>query len=384
MLRALAFVGVLAAGLCSATAVGAGSPAAPVSLREAARPFFLAGVAVSPRLFADENSPEARLIKTHFNVLTPDNAMKWGPLQPRPGEFNFEDADRFVDFARRNKLYVVGHTLVWHSQTPDWVFSGENGRPPTRDLLLARMRKHIATVVGRYKSRIQAWDVVNEALNDDGTLRDSPWRRIIGDDYIEKAFQYAREADPAAHLYYNDYRLEVPAKRAGAVAIVKRLKAAGLRIDAVGIQGHVGLVHPEVKEQEAAILAFHKAGVKSMITEMDVDVLPGTKNWGDADIRRQEAADPAFNPYPDSLPPKVQAELASRYADFFRMYSRHHDKVIRVTLWGLNDGNSWLNNFPIKGRTNHPLLFDRAYQPKPALHAVIEALRATPPPASKR
>jgi endo-1,4-beta-xylanase len=384
MLRALAFVGLLAVGLCAATAAGAGSPAAPVSLREAARPFFLIGVAVNPRLFADENSVEARLIKTHFNVLTPDNAMKWGPLQPRPGEFDFAEADRLVDFARRNKRYVVGHTLVWHSQTPDWVFGGEKGRPPTRELLLTRMRHHIATVVGRYKGRVQAWDVVNEALNEDGTLRDSSWRRIIGDDYIEKAFQYAREADPAAHLYYNDYRLEVPAKRAGAIAIVKRLKAAGLRIDAVGIQGHVGLAQPAVKEQEDTILAFHKVGVKSMITEMDVDVLPGTKGWGDADIRRREAADPAFDPYQGPLPPKIQAELASRYADFFRMYSRHPDKVIRVTFWGLNDGNSWLNDFPIRGRTNHPLLFDRSNQPKPALHAVIEALRAAPSPASRR
>jgi endo-1,4-beta-xylanase len=380
MLRAplafLALITLLMAGLGGATSARAEPPAAAVSLREAARPFFLVGVAVNPRQCADDNSTEARLIRTHFNVLTPDNAMKWAPLQPRPGQFDFHDADRLVDFARRHKLYVVGHTLVWHSQTPGWVFAGENGAPPTRELLLARMRDHIATVVGRYKGRVQAWDVVNEALNDDGTLRDSPWRRIIGEDYIEKAFEYAHDADPSAHLYYNDYRLEVPSKRAGALAIVKRLKAAGLRVDAVGIQGHVGLERPTVEEQEAAILAFHEAGIKSMITEMDVDVLPSTKAWGDADIRREEAKDPSYDPYAAGLPPKIQADLAARYAELFKMYLKHRDKVLRVTLWGLNDGGTWLNDFPIRGRTNHPLLFNRQNQPKPALQAILDVMQS--------
>lgn len=376
MLRTLALLVPLAVLPLGATPADAKSPVAAVSLRDAARPFFLVGVAVNPRQCADDNSAEARLIRTHFNVLTPDNAMKWGPLQPRPGQFDFGDADRIVDFARRHQLYLVGHTLVWHSQTPAWVFAGENGAPPTRELLLARMRDHIATVVGRYKGRVRAWDVVNEALDDDGTLRDSPWRRIIGDDYIEKAFEYAREADPAAHLYYNDYRLEVPAKRAGAIAIVKRLKAAGLRVDAVGIQGHVGLERPTVEEQEAAILAFHEAGIKSMITEMDVDVLPSTKAWGDADIRREEAKDPSYDPYAADLPPKIQADLAARYADLFRMYLKHHDKVLRVTLWGLNDAGTWLNDWPIRGRTNHPLLFDRQNQPKPALQAILDVMQS--------
>lgn len=376
MRRALPTLAALSCLLFSAAC-----SARPASLRDAYRPYFLIGTSVSVKNYTDENSVEALLIKTHFKVLTPENIMKWDALQPRPGQFDFRAADRLVEFARKNQLYVVGHTLVWHNQTPDWVFQGEAGQPPTRELLLARLREHISTVVGHYKGRVQAWDVVNEALNEDGTLRDTPWRRIIGDDYIEKAFEYARAADPAAHLYYNDYRLESPSKRAGAIALVKRLQTAGLRIDAVGLQGHVGLVQPSIKEQEDAILDFHRAGVKSMISEMDVDVLPSTKAWGDADIRLKEAADPAFNPYVGGLPPAIHSQLAARYADFFRMYLRQSDKIVRVTVWGLNDGDSWLNEFPIKGRTNHPLLFDRENRPKPALQAVIDAAQNHRPAA---
>jgi len=367
--------------LAALTIAWAGAEAAPpspsASLKDAYRPFFLIGTSVGPDDYADESSEPARILKRHFKVLTPENVMKWDALQPRPGRFEFKAADRLVEFARKNDLYVVGHTLVWHSQTPGWVFEEAPGKPASRELLLRRMREHISAVVGRYKGKVQAWDVVNEALADDGTLRDSPWRRIIGDDFIEKAFDYARQADPAAHLYYNDYRLEVPSKRAGAIAIVRRLQAAGLRIDGVGIQGHVNLTQPEVEEQEATIHAVHQAGVKAMITEMDVDVLPGTKGWGDADIRRREAADPAYDPYRETLPPEVQRKLAERYAELFRMYLKNRDKINRVTVWGINDGDSWLNNFPITGRTNHPLFFDRANRPKPALQAVLdEAARA--------
>ena len=195
-------------------------PTTQVSLKDAYRPYFLIGVAVSPSSYADEDSKDANLIKTHFNVLTPENIMKWSAIHPKPDHYDFRAADKLVDFATKNKIYVVGHTLVWHQQTPDWVFKDSSGKPLTREALLARMRDHIKTVVGRYKGRIQAWDVVNEALADDGTLHDSPWRKIIGDDFIEKAFQYAHEADPNAHLYYNDFRLEVPSKCAGAVALV--------------------------------------------------------------------------------------------------------------------------------------------------------------------
>lgn len=357
----------------------AAAPAAPAadlpSLKQAYQPHFLIGVAVNPGNYADPESVEARLVAKHFNVLTAENAMKWDAIQPAPGRFDFREADRLVEFARSNNLQVVGHTLVWHSQTPAWVFNDDQGRPLGREALLARMREHISTVVGRYAGRVQAWDVVNEALNDNGTLRNSKWREIIGDDYIRKAFEYAREADPAAHLYYNDYRLEHAPKRGGAVALVKKLQAEGVRVDGVGSQSHVGLAGPSLAEIEASIRDFAAIGVKVMITELDVDVLPTTRDWGDADVQRREAEDPAFNPYAGGLPDDIQQKLAQRYADIFRVYLENHDDIGRVTFWGLSDRHTWLNNFPIRGRTNHPLLFDRDNQPKPAFHAVIEEAR---------
>lgn len=345
---------------------------ANISLKEAYREHFLVGAAVSPSNYADENSADTTLIKTQFNVLTPENAMKWASLHPSPGEYDFRESDRLVDFAARNRLEVVGHTLVWHEQTPAWVFKDEKGAALSREALLARLSEHIATVVGRYKGRVRGWDVVNEALNDDGTLRDSPWRRIIGDDYIEKAFAFAHEADPVAELYYNDFRLEHPPKREGAVDLMRKLQKAGAKLHGVGIQEHVNLVWPTLDELDASIAAFGKLGLRVMITELDVDVLPGTKGWGDADIRRREAADPAFNPYAGGLPPEMQRTLARRYADLFRVYLKNRDTVDRVTFWGLNDGGSWLNGWPIRGRVNHPLLFDRENRPKPALQAVLD------------
>lgn len=345
------------------------------SLQQAYKPHFMIGVAVNPGNYADPESLEARIVARHFNVLTAENAMKWDALQSAPGRFNFREADRLVEFAQRKGLQVVGHTLVWHSQTPAWVFTDDQGRQLGRDALLDRMRTHIRTVVGRYAGRVQAWDVVNEALNDDGSLRNSKWRQIIGDDYIRKAFEYAREADPKAQLFYNDYRLEHAPKRDGAVALVKKLRKEGVRVDGVGSQSHVGMTGPSLAEIEASLRAFADIGVKVMITELDVDVLPTTRDWGDADVQRREAEDPAFNPYANGLPDEIQQKLAQRYADIFRVYLENHDSIGRVTFWGLNDRQSWLNNFPIRGRTNHPLLFDRNNQPKPAFHAVIEEAR---------
>ncbi len=370
--RALA-AALFVVGCCS------GALSARPSLKEAYKDDFLIGVAVNPDNYADPDSTDARLIKTHFNVLTAENAMKWSSLETAPGRYDFREADRLVDFARKNGLYVIGHTLVWHNQTPEWVFKDAGGGPLARDALLARMRDHIRTVVGRYAGRVQAWDVVNEALDDDGSLRDSEWRRIIGDDFVQKAFEYAREADPRAHLYYNDYRLEHAPKRDGAVALVKKLQAAGVRVDGVGLQGHVNLVWPSLDQLDASISAFATLGVQVMITELDVDVLPGTKDWGDADVRRREAADPAFNPYAKGLPADVQQALARRYADIFRVYLKNRDTLGRVTFWGLNDGDSWLNGWPIPGRTSHPLLFDRENRPKPAFDAVIEVARENRP-----
>ena len=350
------------------------SHAGSSSLKEVYKGGFLIGVAMNASEVADENSPKFSIIKQQFNSVTAENAMKWGSINPQPGIFNFEAADRFVKFGNANQMFVVGHTLVWHSQVPKWVFEDEKGKPLTRDALLVRMRNYIHKVVGRYKGHVQGWDVVNEALAEDGSLRDSPWRKIIGDDYIAKAFQFAHEADPGAELYYNDYSIENPAKRAGAIKLLQSLKSARLRVDGVGIQEHVNLVWPTLKDLDESISAYKKLGLKVMITELDVNILPGAGNTGNAEVSRNEAADPALDPYREGLPPDAQMKLAGRYSDLFGIYLKHRGTVTRVTFWGLSDGTSWLNHWPIRGRTNHPLLFDRAFRPKPAFEAVIQAV----------
>jgi len=234
--------------------------------------------------------------------------------------------------------------------------------------MLERMRTHIATVVGRYKGKIRGWDVVNEALNDDGPLRDSPWRRGIGDDYIAKAFEFAREADPGAELYYNDYNLATrPAKRAGAIRIIKELQQRGLRIDAVGEQGHWRLESPTTTEIDQTITELRATGVKVMITELDVNLLPPV-----APPVPGQPREPGANPYANGLPDDVQQALARCYVNAFRVFLKHRDDITRVTFWGVSDGDSWLN----RGRMNYPLLWDRQRQPKPAFDEVAKVLMA--------
>lgn len=346
------------------------------SLRELAAPYFQMGAALEHAHLA---SPEGRaqdlegLLGHQFATLTHENSMKWESLQPREGEFTFEQADALIAVAERNnpKLDVVGHTLVWHHQTPKWVFENAD-----REKLLARMRTHIHTVVGRYRGRVKGWDVVNEALDGDGELRrKSPWVQIIGPDFIEHAFRFAHEADPDAELYYNDYGLEGDQKRAGALRIVKRLKDAGLRIDGVGLQGHYG-TNLNTRAVEKSILDFYQAGVQAMFTELDISVLP--RAWGNigADISANFEKRAALDPYTNGLPAEVAQHQARVYGELFSIFVRHHEKISRVTFWGLQDGLSWLNHWPVRGRTDHPLLFDRNAQTKPAFHAVVEALKA--------
>jgi endo-1,4-beta-xylanase len=237
--------------------------------------------------------------------------------------------------------------------------------------MLARLRDHIHTVVGRYKGRILGWDVVNEALNEDGTLRRSPWFNLIGEDYIVKAFQWAQEADPAAELYYNDYSVENAPKRAGAVALIRRLQAAGIRVAGMGLQGHNKLDWPTAAQQDSTIAAFAALGVKVMITELDIDVLPRAQNAQTADVSQRAALGAGQNPYTAGLPDSVQQRLTRKYAELFGIYLKHRGTVSRVTFWGVSDGDSWLNDWPVRGRTSHPLLFDRNGAPKPAFDAIV-------------
>src|SRR6185369_4707928 len=344
----------------------------PRALKDVFKNDFKIGAALNRRQNFEDDARGAEIVKTQFNSITPENILKWALVHPEPARYDFTAPDRFVEFGEKHGMFIVGHTLVWHRQTPTWVFQDEKGNPADRETLLKRLRDHISTVVGRYKGRVNGWDVVNEALNQDGTMRQSPWLKIIGEDYLEKAFQFAHEADPSAELYYNDYDLELPAKRAGAVKLITKLKAAGVPISGVGLQNHNLMDWPTAADEDATITAFSNLGVKVNITELDVDVLPRTTKPG-ADYAVDIPVTPQLNPYVDSLPDATHALLATRYAELFRIYVKHRDAIDRVTFWGVSDGDSWLNNWPMKGRTNYPLLFDRQGQPKPAFKAVTNS-----------
>ena len=355
------------------------APTSPTTLRAAYADAFLVGAAMNTGMVTGGNPRAAEIVARQFSSLTAENDMKWSVINPDPGRYDFRPADAYIDFAQKHDMAVVGHTLVWHSQTPRWVFQGDDGEPASRELLLRRMREHIHTVAGRYRGRVKGWDVVNEAVSDGGpdapVLRNSPWRRIIGDDFLDHAFRFAREADPEAELYYNDYGLFHREKRARTITMLRGLIERGVPVDGVGMQGHYQIEDPSVAEVEQAILDFAALGLKVMVTELDVDVLPSRGNAGVADIARREEYEAALNPYVDGLPEAEQARLAQRYADLFEVFLKHRQHITRVTLWGLDDGQSWLNNFPVRGRTNHPLLFDRLLNPKPAFQAVLDAAR---------
>jgi endo-1,4-beta-xylanase len=340
------------------------------SLAEVYSNFFSVGVALSEKMLGD--SMDVATIKKQFNSVTAENVMKWESIHPEPGKYDFDAADKIVDFGEENNMYIVGHVLVWHSQTPDWVFEDEKGNPVIRDTLLARMRNHIYTVVGRYKGRVHCWDVVNEAIGDNSAMRDSKWYRIIGDDYVEKAFEYANEADPEAILIYNDYSVPTPSKRDAIVKLIGDLQTKNIKIDGVGLQAHYHLDYPDLTELDLAIEAFAGLGMRVMITEMDINVLPKPEEWAGADVGKNFDYNTMLNPYPESLPDSMQTVLANRYTSFFRIFLDHEESIDRVTLWGIQDGSSWLNFWPVPGRTNYPLLFDRDYQPKKAYWSIVE------------
>jgi endo-1,4-beta-xylanase len=344
---------------------------APASLKDAYKGDFLIGAAMNAAQITGQDARGDALIDAQFDSISPENVLKWENVHPGPGKYDFELADKYVAFGMEHRMFIHGHTLIWHNQSPAWVFHDDKGNLLDRDALLARMKDHISTVVGRYKGKINSWDVVNEALNDDGTQRQSLWYKIIGPDYIEKAFQYAHEADPQAQLVYNDYSLENEPKRDGVVALIRKLQAEGIPVACVGIQGHDHLDWPTAEQEDATISAFAALGVKVAITEFDITVLPDAGQQPTADVSLHIKENPKLNPYVNGLPESVQKELAKRYADLFHVFLKHRETVERVTFWGVGDGDSWLNNWPVRGRTNYPLLFDRNDQPKPAFDAVI-------------
>ncbi len=364
-MKIMAWVGIM--GILLAT----GCFANP-TLKAAFKNDFLVGAALNEAEFTGQDTNAVALVEAQFNTISPENVLKWESIHPQPGQYDFGAADRYVEFGRKNGMFIVGHTLVWHSQTPEWVFQDDQGNPVDRKTLLARLHDHISTVVGRYKGRIGGWDVVNEALNEDGSLRESRWQKIIGDDYLLQAYQFAHEADPQAELYYNDYSLENKPKRDGAIALIKKLQAQGVHIAGVGLQGHYKLDWPDTTQEDETIEAFCPLGVKVMITELDIDVLPPATGSQTAEVSMNFALQSKLNPYTNGLPDEVQQQLARRYANLFAVYVRHRDCVSRVTFWGVSDKDSWLNRWPVKDRTAYPLLFNRAGNPKTAFNAVIQ------------
>lgn len=352
--------------------IGQSIVTAQSTLKDAFKDCFYMGVALNDAHVMGKDPKSLKLVKEQFNSITPENNLKWERVHPKPDKYNFEPADSLVAFGERNKMFIIGHCLVWHSQTPRWVFEDESGNPATRELLLQRMKDHIYTVVGRYKGRIHGWDVVNEAVDDDGSLRKSKWLQIIGEDYIEKAFQYAHEADPDAELYYNDFNEWYKGRCETIVTIVNNLKEKGIRIDGIGMQGHWGMDYPSIEEMDAAMKAYSETGCKLMITELDMDILPNPFNYTGADVSKRFELSDETNPYPNGLPDSMQVVQSNRFVKYFKLFLKYKDSMNRVTFWGVHDGQSWKNHFPIRGRTAYPLLFDKNLKPKPAFDAVIK------------
>lgn len=340
---------------------------------------FPIGVGIQDRIF--EWPDEWPLLLSHFGWVTPENAMKPAAVQPEQGVWSFETADRFVDFALTKNLKVVGHCLVWakDDRTPRW-FGMDGDQPASREVLLERMKTHIDTVAGRYRGKIAMWDVVNEALDDgESYLRDSCWSRTCGEAFIAKAFLYAHAAAPDALLIYNDYNNELDGKREKMIRLIKSLRAQNVPLHAIGLQGHYELDTVPFEALEKTLAAMQAMKVKVVVSELDIDVIPRGRWWANKGAEREVLS--RYNPYADGCPPEVLQRQAEQYARLFRLFSKYADTIVRVSFWNLHDGESWLNDFPWK-RVNHPLLFDRERQPKPAYGAVMRELVAEPTEAS--
>ncbi len=335
---------------------------------------FYIGVAVNGQQVSGKVPEELALIERHFNSLSPENGLKWEKVHPEMDRYDFEFGDAYVALGEKLGAFTIGHCLVWHQQVPNWVFVDESGALLGKEALLSRMEDHIAQVAGRYKGKIDGWDVVNEAFNEDGSYRESNWYKVAGKDFIKAAFRKAHEVDPAAELYYNDYNVWKASKRAGILTLAKEMKAEGIQIDGIGMQGHYMLESPSLEQIEQGIIEIAEAGFQVMITELDVDVLPRPGNTQGADLNINFANSPKYNPFANGISPESAAKLSQRYTDLFQLFQKHKDKISRVTFWGLHDGRSWLNNFPVRGRTNYPLLIDRDLKVKEDVFAKLKAI----------
>lgn len=340
------------------------------SLKDVLGDKFLIGVALNTRQSSGVDTASVNIVKKHFNAVVAENCMKHQVLHPEEDRYDFRLADEFVKFGEDNGMYITGHCLIWHSQLAQWFCVDKDGKDVSPEVLKQRMKDHITAVVSRYKGRIKGWDVVNEAIMEDGSYRKSKFYEILGEEFIPLAFQYAHEADPDVELYYNDYNMHEAGKRETVVKLVNDMKAKGLRVDAIGMQGHVGLDYPDMKDFEDSMLAYASTGAKVMITEWDMSALPTLKRT--SNIADTVAYKKMLNPYPESLPDSVSQKWNNRMSDFLNLFIKHSDIVSRVTAWGVSDGDSWKNGFPVRGRKDYALLFDREYQPKEFIKKILE------------
>lgn len=346
--------GVFFAGCCMA------QHAAIEGLKDYYRSLFPIGVAVSPRALQGN---EGQFIISQFNSVTPENDMKMGVIHPRENEYDFRRADAIVDFAVRNKMKVRGHTLCWHNQVGGWMFTDNKGDTVSKDGLLRRLKDHITTVVSRYKGKIYAWDVVNEVISDkpDEFYRNSAWLRICGPEFIEKAFQWAHAADPEAVLFYNDYNEIDPVKRAKIIRMIQTLRDKGVPVQAVGLQAHWAINEPSAEQLERTFADFAVLKLPLQITELDISVYP----------KEHEARARGAKDFDTSFTREKENAQAEQYRICFEIFRKYKASLTGVTFWNVSDRHSWLDDFPVRGRKDYPLLFDRNFQPKKAFKEVV-------------
>ncbi|MEO5594087.1 MAG: endo-1,4-beta-xylanase [Chitinophagaceae bacterium] len=331
-------------------------------LKDYYKNYFSMGVAVSPQALKRED--ESALVLQQFNSITPENAMKMGPIHPKENEYNWKDADSIVAFAQRHHIKIRGHNLCWHNQTPKWLFVDSAGNTVTKEVLLQRLKEHITTVVSRYKGIIYAWDVVNEAISDKPGeyFRNSIWYQVCGEDFVAKAFEYAHAADPQALLFYNDYNEINASKREKIYKMVKGLKDAGVPIHGLGLQGHWAVNEPSEGQLDSTIGRFAQLGLQLQVTELDISVYPKEHN---ARERKEEDNNAVFTGEKE----RMQVEMYNRCFKIFRKYK---DVLSGVTFWNISDRSSWLDNFPVRGRKDYPLLFDKNLLPKKAFWELVK------------
>jgi endo-1,4-beta-xylanase len=323
--------------------------------------YFPIGVSVSPDLLVNET--ESAMIKREFGSLTPENVMKMGLIHPKENEYNWDPSDKIVDFAVANGMKIRGHCLLWHNQTPDWLFVGKDGKEVTKEVLLQRIKEHITAVVSRYKGKIYAWDVVNEAVPDTtaAIYRASKFYKIIGPEFIEKAFEYAHKADPKALLFYNDYDTEKKEKRDKIIVLLKGLLDKKIPINGIGLQGHWSLYEPTQEELETSIDEFSSLGLKVQITELDVSVYHRVNEM----VKEKFIGTSSFTP-------EMEQKQAEKYKMLFSVFRKHKQQLSGVTFWNLSDKSTWLDRFPVPGRKDYPLLFDTELKPKNCYQEVIK------------